>query len=143
VRRYGKAERVLALEPLEPPVTEPELDGAFSGSAHLVERFRAHAERLVAKGADVIVPAEGLLNTIMVRHGLREVAGCPVLDSYGGLLNLAELLVGLRRRTGLCNGRRGAYARPADHVLEHLRKVSIATLERGRRVAPATGLAAE
>jgi len=135
VRSYGKAERVLALEPLDPPVTEPELDGAFSGSAHLVERFRAHAERLVAAGADVIIPAEGLLNTIMVRHGLREVAGCPVLDSYGGLINLAELLVGLQRRTGFRTGRRGAYAKPSDAVIAHLRTISMATLENGRAVA--------
>ena len=143
VRHYGAAARVLALEPLDPPVTEPELDAAFTGSPQLVERFRAHAERLVAAGADVIVPAEGLLNTIMVRHGLREVGGCPVLDSYGGLLNFAELLVGLRRRSGLTAGRRGAYARPADAVISHLRDVGIAALRTGGASPAADALAAQ
>ena len=143
VRGYGAAARVLALEPLDPPVTEPELDAAFGGSASLVARFRAHAERLIAAGADVIVPAEGLLNTIMVRHGLREVSGCPVLDSYGGLLNYAELLVGLRRRSGLSVGRRGAYARPDDAVLAHLRDVGIAALQTGRAVPGTGALAAQ
>ena len=143
VRGYGAAARVLALEPLDPPVTEPELDAAFGGSGDLVARFRSHAERLVAAGADVIVPAEGLLNTIMVRHGLREVRGCPVLDVYGGLLNFAEVLVGLRRRSGLSAGRRGAYARPDDAVLAHLRDVGIAALRSGHDAPGTASLAAQ
>jgi hypothetical protein len=61
-----------------------------------------------------------------------------VLDSYGGLINLAELLVGLQRRTGFRTGRRGAYARPSDAVIAHLRAISMATLENGRAVAQRT-----
>jgi allantoin racemase len=143
VRGYGAAARVLALEPLDPPVTETDLDAAFTGSPLLVERFRDHAERLVAAGADVIVPAEGLLNTIMTRHQLREVLGSPVLDSYGGLLNFAEMLVGLRRRSGLATGRRAAYARPADQVLEHLRAVTASALGHGRLPTAASAQAAQ
>lgn len=143
VQEYGFADRVLALEALDPPVTEPELDAAFEGGSALVDRFRSHAERLVEAGTDVVVPIEGLLNTIMVRQGLRAVSGCPVLDSYGALLNFAEMLVGLRRRSGLTAGRRGIYARPTDHVIEHLRDLSIGVLDQGRWPPSAKGVGAK
>lgn len=121
VRAAGFGDRMLAMEALDPPVTEHDLDGAFTGSSDLVERFRAHAERLIAAGADVIIPAEGLLNTIMVRHGVQTIANCPVIDSYAGLLGFAEMLATQRRRSGLSVGRRGAYARPPAALIEHLR----------------------
>jgi allantoin racemase len=139
VRDYGFSDSMMAIESLDPPVTEHDLDGAFSEKSELVERFRGHAERLVAAGADVIIPAEGLLNTIMVRHGVQTVLDCPVVDSYGGLLALAEMLVQQRRQSGLTAGRRGAYAKPSTELIGHLRATCadvLADTQSASRTAP-------
>lgn len=121
VRRYGFDNRVVSVVAFDPPLTEYELDRAFAGSPDFVERFVAQAQRVVDAGADVVIPAEGVLNTVLVRNGVRQVRECPVLDSYGALLALAQALVQLRRRSGLLVGRRGAYARPPRELVQHLR----------------------
>jgi allantoin racemase len=129
VRKYGFADRVTAVEALKPAVTEYDLDAAFAGSPEFIRRFSNHTERLIAEGSDVIIPAEGVVNTVLVCNGVQDVGGVPVLDSYGALLAFAEMLVQLRRQSGLRIGRRGSYARPPDHVVQHLRTVTIAALK--------------
>ena len=122
VARYGCAGRVKIVEAMDPPIDEHELDCAFAGSPEFVDRFSQQAHRLVAAGADVIIPAEGVLNLALVRNGVKAVAGAPVLDSYGSLLALAETMVGLRRRSGLSTSRVGAYARPEASLVSDLRR---------------------
>jgi Asp/Glu/hydantoin racemase len=135
VRQYGFSERVRCVEALDPPITEYDLDAAFAGSPDFARRFSAQASRLVDRGADVIIPAEGVVNTVLVRNEVQEVAGAPVLDSYGALLAFAEMTVQLRRRAGLRVARRGVYARPAAPVVDHLRDVTAAALaDAARRV---------
>lgn len=109
---YGFRDRLAGIDQLRPPLTALDLDQGFSGSAELMERLRENARRLIARGADVLIPAEGVLNTLMVRNELTEVAGVPVLDSYGVVLAMAEMLVNLRARTGLRVSRAGTYLRP-------------------------------
>ena len=82
VRSYGMHNRTLAVEAIDPEVTEIDIDGAFRPGADLVTKFIEHAERLIARGADVIVPAEGLLNTVMVWHGLKSVKACEFRPLY-------------------------------------------------------------
>lgn len=130
VHRYGYDDRVVSVEAMDPPLTEFELDQAFSGSPEFVERFRKDAGRLVEKGADVIIPAEGVLNTVAVRNNVADVAGTPVLDSYGSLLAFAEMLVQLRRRSLLAVGRNGSYARPPAYLVEHLRSVTATVFDK-------------
>lgn len=131
VADYGFRERLAGIDHLRPPLTELDLDKGFSGSAELVERFRANARRLIAKGADVLIPAEGVLNILMVRNGLEEVDGVPVLDSYGAVLAMAEMLVNLRKRAGLRVSRSGAYARPPASTVDHIRAITVRALQRG------------
>lgn len=135
VRGYGFEHRVVAVAPLEPPLTEHELDRAFAGSRDFVESFTAQARALIRQGADVIIPAEGVLNTALVRNGVREVDGVPVLDSYGAVLGMAQMLVRLRSRSGLRVGRGAAYFRPSAPVVDHLRRVTGEALEEMRALA--------
>ena len=128
VHRYGFSARVAAVSALDPPITEFELDRAFAGSPEFTERFAREARRMVADGCDVVIPAEGVVNTVLVRNGLESVDGTPVLDSYGSLLAFAEMLVQLRRRSGLSIGRSGAYAQPPESLVRHLRRVTTGIL---------------
>ena len=126
---YGFRERLAGIDQLRPPLTELDLDKGFSGSAELVARFRENARRLIAQGADVLIPAEGVLNALMVRNGLVEVDGVPVLDSYGAVLAMAEMLVHLKQRTGLTASRIGAYAKPPGSTVEHIRNITVRALQ--------------
>jgi hypothetical protein len=117
VADYGFRERLVGIDHLRPPLTELDLDKGFSGSAELVERFRVNARRLIAKGADVLIPAEGVLNILMVRNGLEEVDGVP---GQPGLGRQGQWGCSLTRGKGrAARGRSGAYARPRRLDLSH------------------------
>ena len=123
VARYGFDGRVKMVAAMDPPIDEHVLDRAFAGSPEFVAHFTEQAERLIAQGADVIIPAEGVLNCALVRNGVRAVGGAAVLDSYGSLVALAEMMVQLRRKSGLETSRQGAYARPPAAMIPGLRSI--------------------
>jgi Asp/Glu/hydantoin racemase len=123
VYRYGYQERVTEIVPLDPPLNEYHVEKAFAGSQEFVDDFTRQARQLVANGADLIIPAENVLNICLVRNGVKDVEGTPVLDAYGALLGFAEMMVLLRERTGLQVTRTGAYAQPPRQLVEHLRKI--------------------
>jgi len=135
IRGYGFQDRVVSVVPLDPPLTEHQLDKAFSGSKEFVDRFSAQARSLIRAGVDVVIPAEGVLNTVLVRNRLSEIDGIPVLDSWGAVLGMAEMLVRLRKRTGLRVGRGTAYFRPSAAIVNHLRRVTLESLEEMRTLA--------
>jgi len=138
VAGYGFEGRVGAVAALDPPLNEIDIDGAFKGSPAFTERMAAECRSLIARGADVIIPAEGALNMALVHNRLQVVDGVPVLDSYGALLGLAELLVRMRQTSGLSTGRNGRYARPPAALLKHLGAVTGSVLTDAAR-APAAG----
>lgn len=72
------------------------------------------------------VPAEGLLNTVLVRSGVHEIDGVPVLDSYAALLAHAEMLVRLRR----ASGRPRRHERIPQPIDDQLRRATAAMLLR-------------
>lgn len=127
--RYGASGRVVATLPMAPALTEADLEAVHGGGGDLVERVEEVARRAVAMGADVIVPAEGVLNTALMRRGVTTLAGAPVLDAYGTLLAHAEMLVRLQRRTGLRVSHLGHYAGPSPADAEHVARVTREALD--------------
>lgn len=128
IARYGATGRVAATLPMDPAVTEDELESIHGEGGDLVERIEAVAREAVARGADVIIPAEGVLNTALVRRGVRTLAGVPVLDAYGTLLNYAEMLVRLNRMSALRVSHAGFYAGPDAAGVDHFTKVTLESL---------------
>lgn len=120
VRRHGLEARCRDVVPLRRSHDESSIDAAFSDPGMVIDDFAAAAEVLVAGGADVVVPAEGLLNELLRGAGIREVAGAPVLDCVGASLLQAEMMVNLRTRLGIGVSRRWTYARPPDDLLRDL-----------------------
>lgn len=98
VRSYGLQDRVAAVVAVEPNVNELELDGQIRPDA-LITRMEAAAFRCLAAGANIIVPAEGVLNAMLASNGVRILAGAPVVDAVASLIAHAEMLVQLRRTT--------------------------------------------
>ncbi|MET8352580.1 aspartate/glutamate racemase family protein [Micromonospora sp. NPDC005206] len=125
---YGALDRVVATVPLDPAITEAELEEMFSCGGDLLDRVQRAARVAIDAGADVIIPAEGMLNTSLVRRGVTEIDGVPVLDSYGLGLAYAEALVGLQRSVGLKVSHAGAYGRPTNAHAAHFAAVTGAVL---------------
>jgi Asp/Glu/hydantoin racemase len=120
VRRHGMEGRVSGVYALSNSVNEADLDAALQSPKTVAEDFRAVAEHAVEAGADVVVPAEGVLNLIVHRSGIRTVSRATILDSVATSLLHAEFLVTLKRRLGTGVGRRWGYAHPPAELLRDL-----------------------
>jgi allantoin racemase len=69
----------------------------FDAPGALIDRFRAAARGLIARGAEAIVPGEAPLNVLLVMNGVIEVDGVPIVDSLGAWVRAAEVAVDHRR----------------------------------------------
>ena len=105
VDKHKLAARVLEVTAMDPPLDEPALARAYADPAPVIANFSAVAERLVRRGADVIIPAEGVLAELLVRHGVREIAGAPVMDVFAVTWAYALMQIRLWSKTGLRVGR--------------------------------------
>ena len=90
----------------------------------VVARIVEAGEKLVREtGADIIVPGEMPLNLLLSKAGVTEIAGATVMDGIATSFKFAEMLVDLRKSSGMKPSSRGFYhASPdpqrMDQVLE-------------------------
>ncbi len=105
----------------------------FSDPAPLIERFRASARAMIARGAEVLIPGEVPLNMLLPREGVAEVDGVPVVDALAATIKAAEAAVDLRRSTGLRPNRNGLFGAmpPRGRVKELLEFYGLARLRTG------------
>jgi hypothetical protein len=124
VRHLGLSSKVSAVVALDPPVTEAELVAVLTAAdfTELVGRFQVVAERAIESGADVVIPAEGVLNEVLFRGGCNRIGDVSIMDALGVLIGYTELMVHLRSRTGLSAGRRWTYPKPDTALLAELRQ---------------------
>lgn len=119
VARHGLQQRVAGIYPLDPPVAEAAIVRAFDDPDELLASFRAAAATAVAAHADVLIPAEGILNEVCVAHGVSEVDGASVMDGVGVTFEHALMMCRLRA-AGLHAGRRWTYRKPSAQTLGRL-----------------------
>jgi allantoin racemase len=87
---------------------------AFDRPGPLIDRFRIAARKMIAAGADVIIPGEIPLNVLLASEGISRIDDVPLIDSLGVTLKMAEMMVDLKASTGLSPSRRGwEHAAPA------------------------------
>lgn len=110
VRQYGLAERFAGASDVGFRFSDV-LQG-FGDPAPLVERFRAAARQRISAGAEVIIPGEAPLCVLLASQGVAEVDGVPVLDSLSCWVKHAEMLVDLKRQSGVERCRRGYFNEP-------------------------------
>ncbi|MGZ5148952.1 MAG: aspartate/glutamate racemase family protein [Burkholderiales bacterium] len=122
VNRYGLERRLVAVEPMS---TSPlDLKRCFVEPDHLktiVAQFNDCAERLLAKGAEVIVPAGGDIIVFLADAGIFEFKRAPILNGIVELVKMGELAVKLKQKTGRFTSKRGGYATPRGDFLERVR----------------------
>lgn len=110
--RHGLSERFVAARPVG--FRFADVLAAFERPAPLIEQFRDAARRLIAEGAEVIIPGEAPLNVLLARSGVSEVDGTPVVDSLAAWIKQAEALVELRRASGVRPCRTGYFSALPD-----------------------------
>ena len=119
VEKHGLGARVMEVQALDPPLEEPALAAACERPSPVVEAFRLAAERAVAKGADVIIPAEGVLAELVYGAGVRTIAGAPVVDVFGALWAYELMLIRLWR-AGTRLGRAWHYRRDDPALVQRI-----------------------
>jgi allantoin racemase len=124
VHKHGLRERVTGVYSMDPPLTENRLSAAYQDAGQMIEDFRSVARRAIEAGADVVVPAEGVLAELLWANGVDRVDDVPVMDSLGVAWHYAEMMVGLWQRTNLRVGRRWEYPRAPEDMLARVREVA-------------------
>lgn len=84
----------------------------FGSPGPLIDRFRVAARQRIAAGAEVIIPGEAPLCVLLASQGVSSVDGVPVLDSLSCWVKQAEMLVDLKRQSGVERCQRGYYNEP-------------------------------
>ncbi len=126
VVRYGVDSRYLP-GPYMLHASEEEIATALIKPQPLIEKFKTAAERAVADGASVIIPAPAFLATLAHRAGLTQIQDALVVDTVSVAVKTAEMLVDLKK-VGIEPSRRiGVYCRPdkkfAKEALNRLQSV--------------------
>lgn len=122
---YGLERRFAGAIALDPPIDEFSLEADEKTARAIEERFDIACEAVVARGAEIIVPADGVLNEFLVRRRrLTARVGVPVMDSLGTLFQHAAFLARLARTTGTRVSRHQFYARPSEALVGHVRRFS-------------------
>ena len=122
---YGLERRFAGAIALDPPIDEFALEADEKTARAIEERFDLACAAVVARGAEIIVPADGVLNEFLVRRRRLTARGdVPVMDSLGVLFQHAAFLVRLARTTGTGVSRHQFYARPSEALVEHVRRFS-------------------
>jgi Asp/Glu/hydantoin racemase len=111
IEAHGLAGRVLRVQAIDPPLDEPALARGFEVPAPVIASFKRAAERAIADGADVVIPAEGMLAELLYVNGVASIGGAPVVDVFGTAWAYAATLVRLRRSSGMQVGRAWHYRR--------------------------------
>lgn len=122
VSRYGFDRRLVAVDAMN---TSPlDLKRCFVEPGHLkyiTEQFYECAERLLAKGTEVIIPAGGDIIVFLADAGIFEYKRAPILNGIVELVKMGELAVKLKQKTGRFTSKRGGYAAPGGDFLERIR----------------------
>jgi len=98
--------------------------------AEVLDIFFENARRLIADGADVIIPGEAPLSLLLHRAGISRVDDVPVIEAVAATLKTAELLVDTKQQLGVWRSTRGYYQEipPRERVKELIELYGISKL---------------
>ncbi len=108
--RYGLSSRLVSVEHVG--FQFGDVLAGFSNPESLIARFTEAARVQIRRGADVIIPGEAPLCVLLAKNGVSNIDGVPVLDSLSCWVKQAELLVDLKRQSGITACRKGYFFEP-------------------------------
>lgn len=125
--RYGVDYRMAAYELAKDghEAVRRAVDGDFD---LFVKVYSDAAERAADRGAQVLIPGEGIPAEVFWHLGIRELHGLPVIDPAGLLVRMTELTVDLERLGVMSRSSAGYWFRQPDSALaEHVERVFLGT----------------
>jgi allantoin racemase len=123
IASYGLAGRLASMEQIEVE-RAGQFDRAFEDEAAkqlVIERFRTAARQGLDKGAECVIPAGGIVMTILAEAGVHAVDNAPIVNGLIALVKMGELAVNMRSLTGSFTSKRLTYAPPTGSLLEDIR----------------------
>jgi Asp/Glu/hydantoin racemase len=121
VRKLGLAERALPTALMAAEFAD--VGKGLHGAGTLIDEFRATVQRLIAQGAEAIIPGQLYLSEAVARAGVTRIDEVPIVDGLAATLKMAEAMADLKR-LGISVTRRGyTHARPSRDMIEHARRV--------------------
>lgn len=124
VERHGMQSRSAGCFDLGGRFSEADLAAAMDDPAAVVQAFEEAGRRAIDAGADLLIPAEGLLNEVVYAHQLHRVDGAAVMDCVGVVLLHAEMMVRARRVLHLNVGREWSYPMASEQLVAQMRQGS-------------------
>jgi allantoin racemase len=88
-----------------------------------IEDFRGTAKELIKDGAEVIIPGCLMLSPILVKSGVKEVEGVPVLDIVSVVIKFAEFMHDMLKAGLPIISRRGLYQGPDKKLVGEIRAI--------------------
>ena len=80
----------------------------YSEPGPLIERFQSAARAMIkSTGADVLIGGSMPLSVLLASHGISRVDNVPIVDGLAATIKMAEMMVDLRRFSGLSVSRHG------------------------------------
>ena len=122
VDRHGMQSRTIGCFDMGGQFGEAALEAALSSPDKVLAAFTETARRAIAAGADLVRPAEGVLNEVVYANGLRRIGKATVMDCVGVVLMHAEMMVRARRVLGLEVGREWSYPKASPELVKTLRR---------------------
>jgi len=110
VQKYGLESRALPFASLG--IDLAQVQKGFSDPTEMMDLFRKSIKELSQAGAEVILPACGCVNTIVVREKITEMEGMLILDINALLLKITEAMADFYKLTGLSRSRKLLYQKP-------------------------------
>ncbi|MBI4588707.1 MAG: hypothetical protein HY725_07695 [Candidatus Rokubacteria bacterium] len=90
---YGLGQRMVEGASLD--LTYQDFRRIYEDPDPVLAAFAREARKAIERGAGILLPAGNPVNMFLLDHGMRNVGGVPVLDSFGAAVKTAELLMDL------------------------------------------------
>src|SRR5690606_20303380 len=102
----------------------PQIHEAFQDPTLFIETFTRVAEEMIETcGVDVLLAGEGPAGLLLQRNGIHRINEVPIIDGFATTLKTAEMLVQLRRSSGMRVTRNGYFFnRPPEERMEAVRR---------------------
>ncbi|MDX2158510.1 MAG: aspartate/glutamate racemase family protein [Hyphomicrobiaceae bacterium] len=108
IATYGLADRCVAVR--ASGLAFADVLSGFSDPGPTLAKFQDAARSFIREtGADVIIPGEVPMSMLLAMNGISRVDDVPVMDTLACCLKMAELMVDLRRTTGIRHSRAGFF----------------------------------
>ncbi|NYT36481.1 hypothetical protein ERD78_06310 [Allopusillimonas soli] len=121
---YGLKDRLATVEAIEFSNIRG-FDAVFTDEKlgdECIAQVKASARRCIEKGAEVVIPA-GPHATLLAMRGIHQIDDVPIMDSYRLLLKSAEMVVAMKRLTGVHISRKLLYQAPSQDYIDRVADV--------------------